>query len=182
MNTQIPSSLEETGKCAAASIIDMVAALECDYDRLEELRAARDDLRAEFDAEPANAGVDFMNWARNQHSLTSENVDELVELESAAGECAEREDAYQRIQDDALSVEIRSSWQSVGETLKATEFCILLSTGGPASRIVGELDEHGEPDRAWLEVQDWGTPWTRHFDIEQDTLLSYARCFYFGEG
>jgi hypothetical protein len=41
---------------------------------------------------------------------------------------------------------------------------------------------NGEPHRAWLEVQDWGTPWTRYFDIEQDTLLAYARCFYFGEG
>ena len=63
---------------------------------------------------------------------------------------------------------------------KPFEFCILLSTGGPASRIRGELD-NGEPCRAWLEVQDWGTPWTQYFDIEQDTLLAYARCFYFGE-
>jgi hypothetical protein len=61
------------------------------------------------------------------------------------------------------------------------QFVILLSTGGPASRIQGELS-NGEPRRAWLEVQDWGTPWTQYFGIKQDTLLAYARCFYFGEG
>jgi hypothetical protein len=43
------------------------------------------------------------------------------------------------------------------------------------------LSEHGEPVRAWLDVHDWGTPWTRYFQIEQETLLSYAQCFYFGE-
>ena len=47
-------------------------------------------------------------------------------------------------------------------------------------RIRGELSD-GQPDRAWLEYQDWGTLWTRFFDVEQDTLLAYAQCFYFGE-
>lgn len=179
-------SLKETGRSAAAAIVEMVAALECDYDRLDELKALRDDLRAEFDAEPANAGVDFMHWARNQHSMTSEDVDELIELESAAGECKDREEAETRIQEDALSVEVRSPWYTPvndrSDIPDPEEFMILLTTGGPAVRIMGELDEHGQPDRAWLEVQDWGTPWTRYFDISQDTLLAYARCFYFGEG
>jgi hypothetical protein len=56
-----------------------------------------------------------------------------------------------------------------------------LSTGGPALRIRGELDEHKQPDRAWLEYQDWGTPWTQYFDVEQDTLLQFCQVFYFGE-
>ncbi len=38
-----------------------------------------------------------------------------------------------------------------------------------------------DPCRAWLEYQDWGTPWTQFFDAEQDTLLTYCRQFYFGE-
>jgi len=127
-------SLKETGRCAYAAIVEMVAALECDCDRLEELRESR-------------------------------------------------EDAEQRIQEDALSVQVRGDWYSPGdETSSPTEFELLLATGGPAVRIRGELDEHCEPARAWLEVQDWGTPWTRYFDASQDTLLAYVRCFYFGEG
>lgn len=93
----------------------------------------------------------------------------------------DEDEASQRIQEDALSVEVRSGWTSLGEELKAEEFMILLTTGGPALRIVGELNEHNEPERAWLEYQDWGTPWTRYFETEQDTLLTYSRQFCFGE-
>jgi hypothetical protein len=154
-------SLKETGKSAAAAICEMIAALECDYDRLEELRDVRE----------------------NTQGLVHENdIAELKELEEAAGECTSREQAEQRIQEDALSIEVRGDWQEPLMNMNAmVEFKLLLATGGPAVRIVGELD-NGEPTRAWLEVQDWGTPWTRYFDISQDTLLAYARCFYFGEG
>ena len=94
------------------------------------------------------------------------------------------DEAQQRIQEDALSVEVRSGWHSPGdaEGAKAEEFNILLTTGGPACRIIGELNQHGEPDRARIEHQDWGTPWTELFGcIEQETLLTYCRQFYFGE-
>ena len=40
------------------------------------------------------------------------------------------------------------------------EFEILLCTGGPACRIVGDLDESCQPSSARIEHQDWGTPWT----------------------
>ena len=169
-------SLKETGRCAAAAIVEMVAALECDYDRLEELREERQDwiTDADLPVTPERA----KQWAI-AYPIEAE---ELAELEDAAGECESREDAETRIQEDALSVEVRGAWHTLGEPEILTDFNILLSTGGPATRIRGEIDQHGEPSRAWLEVQDWGTPWTQYFDIEQDTLLTYARCFYFGEG
>ena len=163
-------SLKETGRCAAAALVEMVAALECDYDRLEELRDERGDSTA--------GDPDAEAWDKANPEL----FDKLLELEETAGECTSREEAETRIQEDALSVEVRSGWVAPSDGFEPCEFQILLSTGGPASRIMGELDEHNEPARAWLEVQDWGTPWTQYFDIEQDTLLAYARCFYFGEG
>ena len=83
------------------------------------------------------------------------------------------------IYEDPLSVEVRSGWVTPGAEMTPEDFCILLGTGGPATRIRGELDEYGEPYRAWLEVQDWGKPWTQYFPAEQDTLLTYARCFCF---
>lgn len=81
-----------------------------------------------------------------------------------------------------MSVEVRGDWHSPGDNDDGpTDFKILLTTGGPAVQIRGELDEHREPRRAWLEVQDWGKPWTQYFPADQDTLLTYARCFSFGE-
>ena len=160
-------SLKETGRCAAASIVEMVAALECDYERLEELR------------ELASRYENVQDFGNNEPDA----IEEIQELEKAAGESESGEIAIERIQEDALSVEVRADWHAVGDVPDTAngQFVILLSTGGPASRIQGELS-NGEPHRAWLEVQDWGTPWTQYFDIEQDTLLAYARCFYFGEG
>ena len=85
-----------------------------------------------------------------------------------------------------LSVDIREGWKSPGEgaSLEPTEFQILLSTGGPALRVMGELN-HGEPSRCWLEHQDWGTPWTRYFSRSAErasALLWFASLFYYGEG
>jgi hypothetical protein len=167
-------NLQEIGANAYSSIVDMVNALECDYDRLAELREERAmlSLNGVAPSELAEAGRLLTEWE-------DENGEELKELEAMAGEAGSREDAEQRIQDDPLSIEVRSGWTSLGEPLEAEEFNILLATGGPAVRIVGELDQ-GEPSRAWLEVQDWFTPWTEYVGAPQDVLLAYARQFYFG--
>jgi hypothetical protein len=47
---------------------------------------------------------------------------------------------------------------------------------------MGELDQYLQPCRAWIEYQDWGTPWTEAPGIiSQDVLLQYCHQFYFGE-
>lgn len=152
-------ALQDIGKSAAESIAEMVAALECDYERLEELRET------------------------SRKEMTPEDKAELAELEKAAGDCESREDAEQRITEDPLSVQIRNGWHDPGAESEPEEFEILLSTGGPTTRIIGELDEHCEPTRARLQAQDWFTPWTDYTGdaISQDDLLTYCRCFYFGE-
>lgn len=53
-------------------------------------------------------------------------------------------------------------------------FHITLAGGGPAVRITGDLDEHNQPDRAWLEYSDWGTPWTEFRGADREILLRYA--------
>lgn len=95
----------------------------------------------------------------------------------------DEERARERIQEDALSVEVRSDWHTPGdETSEATEYCILLTTGGPAARIVGDLDR-GQPTRARFEYQDWFKPWTEAYTDSADdaVMLQYAQQFYFGE-
>ena len=121
------------------------------------------------------------NLAEQQAASQYEGIlSMLAALEAAAGDCADEEEARQRIQEDPFSVEVRSDWTNPGEPLEPSEFMILLCSGGPAVRIVGELNR-GEPCRAWLEYQDWGTPWTRYFGADSDTLCQYASQFYFGE-
>jgi len=104
------------------------------------------------------------------------------------GETYEDQDALrQRIQEGPLSVEVRSGWYvpftTIDEQQKPEEFCILLSTGGPALRICGDLDEYGQPTRAYMQHQDWGTSWTDYYAGEGSgkVLLEYAQQFYFGE-
>ena len=92
-----------------------------------------------------------------------------------------REQIEQLVQEDPLSVEVRSGWASVGDTLDAEEFCILLSTGGPAVRLRGTLSS-GSVDRCWLEHQDWFKPWELVMNSgASDALVWYAERFYWGE-
>jgi hypothetical protein len=175
MNTE--NRAEKQAAAQYSSIVQMLAAVECDYDRLEELLGERDELaEAVKDAEDDEREATELAL----HRWEVENADELDELEDAAGDCTDEDDARQRISEDPLSVEVRSDWTPPGEELEASEFCILLCTGGPAVRIVGELNR-GEPCRAWLEYQDWGTPWTQYFGASSDTLCQYASHFFFGE-
>lgn len=85
------------------------------------------------------------------------------------------------IYDHPLSVEFRSGWVTNRKDMEPEEFMILLSTGGPALRIVGSIDNHGIPSDCALEYQDWGTPWTEYFGVDHDLLQTYCECFYFGE-
>lgn len=165
-----------------SSIRDMVTALDVDYDRLEELRDERESLQDEVND---TEGFDKSTAQGTLDAWDVDHSEELAELEAAAGDCTSRDDAEQRIQEDPLSVQVRSDWYSPGETQetpKAEEFEILLCTGGPAVRILGELDEHNQPDRARLEYQDWGTEWTQYYEADStDALLAYCSQFYFGE-
>lgn len=148
-----------------------VAALECDYDRLQELR----DARAEVDTPETQAGFAAFD--------ASEEGEELRELEAAAGEFESQEQAQERIQEEPLSIELCSGWYTPGDTPEASEFCILLTTGGPALRIIGDLDQHKQPTSPRLQYQDWGTPWTELICTgeDHDALQAYCEQFYFGE-
>ena len=151
-----------------ASIKAMVAALNVDYERLEELRTLRDVFEQD-------EGVAF-------ETCPDEN-EELEELEDAAGDCRDAEDARDRILQDALSVEVRSGWHAVGTRIEQPEeYRILLCWGGPSVQLVGSLGDHNEPETATLMHRDWFEPWQEYTSSEDDdALLPYARQFYFGE-
>ena len=78
---------------------------------------------------------------------------------------------------------VRGPWHAPGDTesAKPDEYEILLGAGGPAIRIIGELNQHCEPTTAILQSQDWGTPWTDYRDADDEVMLKYVSHFYFGE-
>lgn len=165
---------KQNAEAGLASILAMVAALECDYDRMQELKDERDSYTPTWSLTEVS-----MTWAE----AFPDEAEELKELEEAAGDCQDEDDARQRIDEDPLSIEIRSGWYTPGSDPEPAEYCILLTTGGPALRLIGELDEYNEPSSARLEYQDWFTPWTELVTTGQDNdqLLTYARQFYYGE-
>ena len=84
------------------------------------------------------------------------------------------------VQEDPLEVQIREDWHNLDQFADAAEYMILISTGGPALRLIGRL-EGFEPASAGLEHQDWGTPWTYYYAESDDALIWYASQFYWGD-
>lgn len=115
-------------------------------------------------------------------------LEEGAETADAEGETYNDADAVrERAEESALDVAVRGGWHTPGTESELEGFMILLSTGGPALRITGDLGRYCEPRDAILEHQDWGTPWTEYrpdvadADDWDDALQWFVGCFYFGE-
>ena len=124
-----------------------------------------------------------MNNAQQQARSQLESIVEMIAALRTASNEREQETAQTRIQEDPLSIEIRSGWYQPGQRqAEPSEFQILLCTGGPAVRVVGELSGDGEPEPSQIEFQDWFTPWEPLAEVtadEADALREYCRQFYF---
>jgi hypothetical protein len=130
-------------------------------------------------------GLDQDNWDRLEELREdpAEDPEELAELERMAAEfpdCTDADEIRDHAQESALSVELSGTW-TPGATPEADSYIILLSTGGPALRIVGDLGQYGCPSSATMQWQDWGEPWTDIREAEEDDLLAFVSCFYLGE-
>ena len=121
-----------------------------------------------------------MNEGQEQAAVQYASICRMLADLDAAEDSDDEDGARQRIADHPLSVMVRSDWTQPGDPPEAAEFQILLCTGGPAVRIVGEL-EHGTPCSARLEYQAWDTPWLPYFGALPAVLCDYASHFYFGE-
>ena len=107
----------------------------------------------------------------------------IEEMLAAAKTQDNDNDHGREIEESVLSVQVRNGWYSPGDMnaqiTDPDEYEILLTTGGPALRIYGQLNQHAEPDSAELQMQDWGVPWER-FPASEETLLEFASYFWFG--
>jgi len=121
--------------------------------------------------------------ARRQAKAKLESIMEMVKKLDSENE-DEKEGAMTIIMEHPLSVQVRTGWYTPGEEPEEAEYEILLCTGGPAVRILGDLGQYKEPMTAKIQYQDWFISWTDLSDIssmEEKALLRYAGCFYYGE-
>jgi hypothetical protein len=136
----------------------------------------------EFQVAADAAGVRAAEWMREQ-------LDALEAARTKADGGGEEDEARDQIENSALSVQVRDGWRQPGPMTPRfieggpEEYEILISTGGPASRIIGKLGEHCEVDSAEFQFQDWFKPWTTAdlSEAEAATVLEWAQTFYFGE-
>jgi hypothetical protein len=122
----------------------------------------------------------------NAKSWLGEILEMVTKLDSLESCTTEWDEAEQRILEAPLSVMVRTGWFRPGAIGDAelAEYELLLTTGGPALRLVGKLGDYGQPDD-WprLEYQDWGTPWTEYIPAREhrEALQKFASCFYYGD-
>jgi len=128
--------------------------------------------------------------SRQQAFAQVEGIVEMVKrLENAreSGDQQAIDEARNLIHSDPLSVQVRTAWEDPNRLQKPDidvqphEYKILLCTGGPAVRIIGNLNEYGRPRNAYVEHQDWNEPWTKIALSEEEaqTVIEYARHFYY---
>lgn len=120
---------------------------------------------------------------KNARAWLAEIRERVAELEAAASGTDAEDEIREQITESVLAITVRSGWHSPGERADPEEYQILLSTGGPALRIIGELTRDGPDEFPSLQWQDWGVPWTNYRLDEDETrdVATFARCFYFGE-
>lgn len=153
-----------------ASIVEMIGALDVDYDRLDELRESAEDNRAAI----AAYAEKMDDW--QAYSDATSALDELAELEAAAGDCTSEDEALERIDEDPLSVEVRSGWNPIGDDMTPEEFRITLCTGGPHVEIQGDIGQHGQPCSVRVLFRDWGES-GELFDFDHSTVERYCAFF-----
>jgi len=120
--------------------------------------------------------------AKRQAEAQIESIIEMVEgLDTEDDE--RREEAEQTIHEDPLEVSVRGGWCSPGVEAEDEEFLVLLCTGGPAVRIIGDLNKYNKPENVTVQYQDWFTPWIdfQMTDEQEEAVLKYAQQFYYGD-
>jgi len=126
-----------------------------------------------------------------QHAIDNAEgfVEDLVRLHKAYQEAMlDSDENCEALEEEArahaLSLEVRSDWQSIGDNLEPTRGRLLISTGGPALQVLLDIDDSEGSDPR-LQIADWGLNWTDYKpkggQDAWDALDWFASLFWYGE-
>lgn len=160
----------------------------CGADRASEANRAIEGCRHFLEA--LELDHEIHTWATAEEEprdLSIEARKRLLELGWA--EDPDHQAIAERIEHDyreePLSVQVRSEWEDIGAKLVPAKFRLELTTGGPAMRVLGDLDIYGWPCKPRLQYQDWFKPWREYLDASADqweALEWFVGLFNYGEG
>ena len=141
---------------------------------LEELEQTRDVLTSGPGAKGARfmkkmSPTEFVLYLKSIGAValhTGTSLDDLLEDIRTVAALEEEgitdiDSACTVVYESPLEMLVRDGWHALDKPGKPEEFLILLCTGGPAVRLRGCLNSNGYVSDAWMEYQDWFTPWTR---------------------
>lgn len=116
------------------------------------------------------AQASYDRWAEDLPAL----------LSTAHGESGANDDEMDMAREDLEQSVLDVSRLSRHFRLEEDTWEILISTGGPASRVLVTTDYDGEVAHAEYQYQGWFTPWTAADNQDSDLVESFARvfCFY----
>ena len=174
MKSDATNNAEAQAWAQYESIAAMVAALDCDYDRLEELRESAKENRAIV----AAYAEKMDDWQANADAAAE--LEELAELEEQSNGMASEDEAQEAIQEHPLCIDVRSDWVTPGEDMEASEFRIVLCTGGPHVEIVGDLDHYKQPCSVRILYKDCGASGSI-YGFDSSIVERYCAQFFFGE-
>ena len=117
--------------------------------------------------------IQYLDW--DWDGLADDEIPEACKYKS-------REEVEQAIQEEPLSVEVRSGWASSFHSFEVDEFRIVLCTGGPHVEIRGDIGLHGEPQDVKVFYADWDERGEYVLsDEEREAVTEFCQQFYFGE-
>ena len=120
-----------------------------------------------------------MDHAKDQARAQLDNIKELVKALNTADDYDQRCEAQTAIYEDPLEVLVRSDWYTPYKPSGPAELQILLCTGGPAVRIIAQLEDEMVTDSR-LEYQDWFMPWVELPLTSEDKQVIREYCCVLG--
>lgn len=147
-------------------------------------RARQRDKEYEDARNNALAHVESILEGMTAAKTLEEETAESVEYDGETYTC--EYELQDRMQERALSVEIRTEWHVPGskaDGIDPGEYRIVLTFGGPSLEVRGNLNGYNEPDTATVYYRDaWLPERALPLDAERaGAILDFAQIFYYGE-
>ncbi len=143
-------------------------------------------MRDQANADAKDAIENARAWIENitslYHAYRKLSRGEAEEVEVEGNRFDSEEELLEYCTELPLGVSVRGTWHAPGDTETAivpVAYQVLLTTGGPGLRLIGDLDSDRIPVSVRVEYCDWGVPWTEWTGYaDEEALLWFVELFW----